>query len=171
MTMQVIQHTELGSGQATITFSSIPSTYTDLMVVYSLRVSNTSFANVVYVSFNGSTSNFSGRYLEGNGSSAASGSLGRYVGAYNNPTASTFGNGQLYIPNYAGSTAKSFSVDSVTEANATASYQDIIAGLWNDTSAINSITFSLTTADTFVTGSSATLYGILKGSAGGVTVS
>jgi hypothetical protein len=170
----VIAHTEVGSGGASsISFMSvgdIPSSYTDLVMVYSIRPTNTLIEGV-YVSFNGSTSNFSARFLEGNGSSASSGtSIPRYIGAFQGTTADTFSNGQLYIPNYRSSVAKSWSVDNVTEANQTGAYQDIIAGLWNDTAAITSITLTLYT-NNFGQYSSATLYGITKGSSGGVTVS
>ena len=169
-----IAHTEVGSGgAASISFMSvgdIPSSYTDLVLMYSVKPTDTTIEGI-YISFNGSTSNFSARYLEGNGTSASSGtSIPRYIGAFQGTTADTFSNGQLYIPNYRSSVAKSWSVDNVTEANQTAAYQDIIAGLWNDTAAITSITLTLYT-NNFGQYSSATLYGITKGSSGGVTVS
>jgi hypothetical protein len=171
--MTLIEHIEVGSGgAASMTFSSIPTggTYTDLLLVYSLRPTNTNVEGI-YISFNGSTSNFSARYLEGNGSSASSGAgIARYIGAFQGTTSNTFGNGQVYIPNFASSNAKSWSVDNVTEANQTAAYQDIIAGLWNDTTAISSITISLNSA-TIAQYSSATLYGITAGSDGTTAVS
>jgi hypothetical protein len=149
----------------------IPSEYTDLVVLYSLRPTNAATIDEIRLSFNGSTSNFSARYLEGNGASASSGSaLPRYIGAYQGTTASTFNNGQLYIPNYRSSVAKSYSVDAVTEANQTTAYQDIIAGLWNDTNPITSITLSLV-SNNFAEFSSASLYGITAGSDGIVSVS
>jgi hypothetical protein len=45
------------------------------------------------------------------------------------------------------------------------------AGLWNNTAPITSITLGSLNSASFVTNSSATLYGITKGSSGGVTVS
>lgn len=169
--MTLIQHTELGSSQSSIGFSSISSSFTDLMLVCSLR-SDTSNGDIG-IKFNSSTSNFSNRYLFGNGSSAASGTAyGNYVGraSSSNYTASTFGNFTIYIPNYRSSSAKSYSSDAVEENNGTTAIQAITAGLWNDTSAITSIDLYQLNGANLVQYSSATLYGILKGS-NGVTVS
>jgi hypothetical protein len=170
--MQIIQHQELASAQASIEFTSIPQTYTDLFLVFSVRPD--SATTDTQISFNGNTSNFSRRHLFGNGSSAGSGSAAdRYVGSNPNSsyTANTFGNHSIYIPNYTASQAKSYSADSVAENNATTSVQVILAGLWNDTAAITSLAISVFGAGNFVQYSSATLYGILKGSSGGVVVS
>jgi hypothetical protein len=60
----------------------------------------------------------------------------------------------------------------VTENNATNANQGISAGLWSNNAAISSIRLFYTgSSNDIATGSSATLYGILKGSSGGVTVS
>jgi hypothetical protein len=169
--MQVIQYQELASSQASITFSSIPQTYTDLYVVLSARLSTTNGG--LRIKVNGSTANLSTRLLYGNGSSAASGTDTTYVGTVtnSNQTASTFGNAALYFPNYSGSTAKSFSGDLVDETNATTATQWVTAGLFNSTSPITSIEFYGDAAGNFVQYSSATLYGITKGSDGVTTVS
>ena len=117
------------------------------------------------VSFNGSTSSRSWRFLEGNGSSAssASGTDGRFS-TFNadTSTANTFGNAELYIPNYAGSNYKSVSIDTVTENNATSAYAEIEAALWANTAAISSITCTLAFGTLFMQYSTATLYGISK---------
>jgi hypothetical protein len=73
-------------------------------------------------------------------------------------TASTFSNIEIYIPNYAGSTNKSFSIDAVGENNATAAYAGLVAGLWSTSSAITAISIASTTL--FAEFSTATLYGI-----------
>lgn len=149
-------------GSTTLDFTSIPSTYTDLVLKISGRYSASTFDGH-YISFNSSTSTFSGRYLYGSGSTTVSGSLARYLGTINGTasTASIFTSTEIYIPNYAGSTNKSFNVDNVTENNATESFQNLIAGLWATTSAITSISISLPTGN-FVQYSTATLYGISK---------
>lgn len=147
-------------GAANIDFSSIPSTYTDLNLVLSLRPTS---QDSVYLSFNGSTSSFTARFVEGSGASASSGSATRYVAFPLTATASTFSSSSIYIPNYAGSNNKSYSIDSVSEANQATAYADLIAGLWSSTSAINQITISLATGgNTFVQYSTANLYGIKK---------
>lgn len=161
-TCKLIAKVILGSTAADVEFTSIPGTYTDLLLVYSLRASDVS--NYQTMSFNGSTSNFTQRELQGDGVSAASGSrtdsLIRASVGQDNFTSSTFGNCEIYIPNYAGSTNKSFSVTTVVENNATTGYNWAIAGLWSNTAAITSI--KLAANANFTANSSAFLYGITK---------
>ena len=151
-----------GGGAATIGFTSIPATYTDLLVKLSGRIDQTGIVRQVDISFNGSTSNFTGMYLQGNGATVASGSLGQYVGnaTGTSATASTFGNTSIYIPNYASSNNKSFSVDFTTENNATTADLGFIAGLWSNSAAITSITLTPNSVGNFVQYSTAHLYGI-----------
>jgi hypothetical protein len=130
-------------GAASIDFSSIPSTYTDLVVKICGRGTRAAVFDYYQIKFNTSTSSFTGKYLYGAGSgSPASGSETNYGGTIPaaNATASTFGNTEIYIPNYAGSTNKSYSVDSVSENNATAAEAVFYAGLWSNSAAINQIT-------------------------------
>ena len=177
MTYTLIAHQELTSSQASITFSSIPQTFTDLFLVTSLRTSVSNVGDYAVAAFNGSTSSFTSRVLFGTGSStgssAWSGLDGRIVAQAvgNTATSNTFSNSSLYIPNYAGGANKSFSVDAIRENNATAAEQVIVAGLWSNTAAITSITLTVYTGGNFLSGSSATLYGITAGSSGGVVVS
>lgn len=177
MAVTKIQTVTLASATANIDFTSIPSSYTDLMLVASVREA-TSNDVVALVRFNGDASSaYTTRNLQGNGSSSNSGgntspvTYADQIGEPSNYTASTFGSMTLYIPNYAGANAKSFSGDSVSENNATASYQRIQTNLWNNTSAITRITLTTYSGANWAQYSSATLYGITKGSSGGVTVS
>jgi len=162
-TYTLIASSTVGSGgAATIYFTSIPATYTDLKVVVSARTSVTVGANGYYydVTFNGTSANRSGRYLEGTGSAANSGTFTLYgVSDASDQTASTFSNGELYIPNYASANYKSASFDSVQENNATASRAIFSAGLWSDVAAITSVTFT-PAGGSFVQYSTAYLYGI-----------
>lgn len=159
-------------GQAAIEFLSIPQTASDLMLVYSLRTSQSTVSTSISLTFNSSSSSFSMRGLYGNGSTAASFTGTTYAGESTgaNATASTFSNNAIYIPNYAGATNKSYSIDSVTESNSGTVIQMLDAGLWSNTSAITAISL-VAASGTFVEYSSATLYGITKGSLAGVTVS
>jgi hypothetical protein len=164
-----------GGAPTSIDFNSIPQTpYTDLLLVISARSLATGTPGL-YLKPNGLTTNTSNRYLEGSGSSALSGvvsSSGIYTGTITttSQTANTFSSMSIYIPNYAGSTNKSFSADGVSENNGTAAYQTISAALWSSTSAISSLSIAMG-GGTFAAYSSASLYGITKGSSGGVTVS
>ena len=133
-------------GAASIDFSTIPSTYTDLVVFLSARsAAGAGTVDNFSIKFNSSTTGYSDKFLTGDGSTASSsGSASRSEGLGGDicgggATASTFSNSFIYIPNYAGSTNKSWSSDSVTENNATAAQSRLIAGLWSDTSAITSI--------------------------------
>ena len=170
--MKLIESKTLGTAQASIEFTSIPQDGTDLLVLISGRSSRTAGADSLFISINGSTSNFTGRYLEGSGTAVGSSTTARYVGVLPdaNNTANTFSNIAVYFPNYSGSTNKSFSSDSVMETNATESYQDIIAGLWSQTTSISSLSFAGGVGN-IVSGSTASLYKITKGSDGIVTTS
>ena len=165
-TYKLISKVTVGSGgAATMAFSSIPSTYTDLVLLVSARTdeagANWSQSNIT---FNGSATGYTNRYLLGTGSAVVTDSVGttfvyggRGTGA--GATASTFANSFVYIPNYAGSNNKSVSTDEVTENNATAALAFLSAGLWSNSAAINSITITASGCN-FVQYSTARLYGI-----------
>jgi hypothetical protein len=117
-----------------------------------------------YVNFNGASTNNSTRILFGSGSSVGSftGSSPTPYGAYVEPsnfTASTFSNTEVYIPNYTSSNNKSYSIDSVTENNATGAYSNLTAGLWSSSAAITSVVIS-PAAGNFVANSTFSLYGL-----------
>jgi hypothetical protein len=158
-------------GAASMDFTSIPSTYTDLMVKISARgTRSNSGSQVVSLRFNSdSGANYSYRRLYGDGSAgAADGSTGDSYGTAGYvsktfDTASTFGSCEIYVPNYAGSTQKSYSSDGVEETNATLSYASLVAGTWSGTSAITSIALYASNGSfNWEQNSTATLYGIKK---------
>ena len=155
----------VGSGGASsIDFTSIPSTYTDLVVKYSIRTTAANQVDYLKCEFNGSTTSYTERVLYGYGTTVGSASnSGSYDNIINGGanTASTFSNGEIYVPNYAGSNYKSFSSDSVAESNST-SYNMLMlaAELWSNTSAITSIKLSDYSSSTIAQYSTATLYGI-----------
>ena len=161
VTYKLIETVTASAGTASsIAFSSIPQTYTDLKLVLSGR--STIVDNAVSGAFNGSTSNFTNRILYGSGSSPVSNTPGNNTVCYLNlssETASIFANSEIYIPNYTGSSNKSFYSDSAQENNATTSYQIMLAGLWSQTAAITSITLTIA-AGNFAQHTSASLYGI-----------
>ena len=85
--------------------------------------------------------------------------LGNGVGG--TATANTFGNMEIYIPNYAGSSNKSVSVNQVGEDNAATAYATLLAGLWSNTAAITSIKLTpFSGGASFVQYSTAYLYGV-----------
>ena len=166
-TYTLISSVTVGSGgAANIEFTSIPATYTDLNVVFSIRCARSAVSEPLMMRFNSNTSNYSLRRLNADGSSVSSdsvsGETGMIVGDINGDTSTsnTFGNGSIYIPNYAGSNNKSVSTDVVVENNATLSSQYLLAGLWSDSSVITTIRLYSRNSHNFLQYSSAYLYGI-----------
>jgi hypothetical protein len=157
-----------GAGDASVLLNNIPQTYTDLLVLVSAR--NTVVADEFYIYPNSNTSNLSYRLLRGNGSTVITANVHRFYPTVSSDTANTFANGQIYIPNYTSSSAKSFSLDSVSENNGTTAYASIEAMLWNDTTAITSLLFQLNSGN-IAQYSSFSLYGITAGNDGITTVS
>jgi hypothetical protein len=165
-TYKLIGSVTVGAGgQAAIEFTSIPATYTDLVVSFSLRTTRSLEKDDPVVQFNSNGSNYSYKVLLGTGSAVSSYSGGTsfiYLGECNGDTStsSTFSNQTMYIPNYASSNNKSVSIDSGQENNATAANSDMIAGLWANSSAITSLKIYSVGAHTIKQYSTAYLYGI-----------
>jgi hypothetical protein len=161
-TYSLISSVTVGSGgQAAMEFTSIPSGYKDLLVKISGRSALSAIGDNATVSFNNSTANQSQRSLYTDVSSTTSYT---YTVFYiwipgSNATASTFGNTELYIPNYSGSTNKPFSGDVVTENGGTSTELALSASLWSNTSAITSVKVTCNGGN-FVQYSTAYLYGI-----------
>ena len=159
-------------GASSISLTSIPATYTDLVLKCSVRGAANFNPRNFYLNFNSDTgNNYPFRFLYSNGSSAGSSNstsegftstawIGYIPG--NTATATTFGNTEIYVPNYAGSKYKSISSDAVTENNATTAFASIHAATWNSTSAITSIQLTCSNSENFAQYSTATLYGIKK---------
>jgi len=161
-TYEPIATTTLGSAAATITFSGIPATYTDLRLILANIMVNT--GTQPRIRFNGDTAtNYSITFLRGNGSTAFSGRTSNTYIAINdgNPAASA-GVPQMSctdIFSYAGSTNKTCLVRSSNDKNGSGTTESSV-GLWRDTTAINEITISEVSSNNFAAGTTATLYGI-----------
>lgn len=161
------------AGAASVTFANIPQTgYTDLVIKSSVRTNRTSGAAVndwVQLTLNGNTTGYTGTFIFGNGATTASytyANVGtpRYVGDTNSDlaTANTFGNAEIYIPNYTGSNNKSYSVDAVSENNGTTAIATLTAGLWSNTAAITTIQLAPYVGTAFLANSTFYLYGVAK---------
>lgn len=166
-TFELIASSTVGAGGASsITFSSIPSTYTDLVVKLNARQS-LSGNDSLGIKFNSLTTGNSSRWLYGNGAGTGSGTdsstvlvLGYSTLPGTSATASTFNSTDIYIPNYAGSNQKSVSGDSVGENNGTTAFASLSAALQTLTSAITSISLLPYSGGNFVQYSTAYLFGI-----------
>lgn len=164
-TYQLIGQNILSTNTASVTFSSIPATYTDLLIKISARNSGGATQDTMTITtINGSTG-FSNTWIRGSGSSmislrnlvGTSAYVGQIPGA--GGTSNTFDNTEIYIPSYTVSQNKPFSTFSAQENNLAATYMGKTAGLWSNTTAITSITFDAN-GQNFVSGSSFYLYGI-----------
>ena len=168
ITFVPIQTVSLVSAQSSISFNSIPQTYTDLCLFISARSLTSGEFSDELIRFNNSTSNYTNRYYYGNGtigtygSNAYTGSGGFIAGMPGNgATTSTFGNKAVYIPNYAStSSVKFYILDGAAETNAITAYIHGLAGYWNDTSAITSIVLVTDNGVSYAANSTFTLYGI-----------
>jgi hypothetical protein len=160
-TYEKLATTTLGSNQATITFSSISGSYTDLVLIVSAN--QTPALNTQYIRFNGDTgTNYSYTILAGNGTSAVS-ARGTtqdawYSGYYGVPPTSNFGTEIYSFQNYANTTTFKTGLSRTGRASGGT---DAMVGLWRNTAAITSITYGITGISAFLTsGSTFTLYGI-----------
>jgi len=164
-TYSLISKTVITTPTNNVIFSSIPTTYTDLVLRMSVRdTGSNTFVNGLSYYPNDATTT----YLTGNGSTASSGrqSLQGYATALNaypsgNATSNTFGSWELYIPNYATSMAHPISSFSVSENNATTAHISPTAILVQS-GTITQVQFVNGAGDNFATGSSFYLYGISK---------
>ena len=145
----------LGSAAASVTFSSIVSTYTDLIIVQSSQVSAGGYNRIT---FNGDTgTNYSNTQLYGTGTVAGTSRLSTFAyiqSGYN--TASTQDTHIHQIMNYANSTTFK---TTLTRFNDTGDIVGASVGLWRSTAAINSITITQGSGN-YSIGSTFTLYGI-----------
>ena len=167
-TYTLISSQVLGSSAASVTFSSIPSTYKDLAVRISSRTDSAVVQDPLQMQINGSSAtNYSYTNLNGTGATAvvSSGSTTAatqsrisYTDAAT-ATTNTFGSAEIYIPNYAATVTKCFNGFGVQENNNSTAYMSATALLWNQTAAITALTF-LSGSANFITGSSFYLYGI-----------
>jgi len=169
-TLTKLQTVSLSSTQSSVSFSNIPQTYTDLVVKISARSSAAAVGDNLQVTFNGSSSGYTGLRIYSNpngGSSPLSYTWSSTYGLVGivdagNETGSTFSNIEMTIPNYTSNNYKIYSVDSAEENVASANaFIEIDAMTWANTAPITSMTFTVSTSpNTFASGSEFTLYGV-----------
>lgn len=154
-TYEPIATTTLGSAVTSVTLSSIPSTYTDLILV----VNHTTSTGVGwFMRYNGDTgSNYSYTYVGGNGSAAESYRDQNLTYTRVGNSYTTIGNTIIQIQNYSNTTTNK---THLSRTNSSSAFVAAMVGLWRNTAAINSVTLLTGTTDTFSAGSTFTLYGI-----------
>ena len=159
-TYEPIATTTLGSASATITFSSIPATYTDLRLIFTFTQSIAQFGP--FLTFNNdSATNYSQTKLAGNGTSALSARVANnnWISPYQVTNSTTIPSFLTFdIFSYAGSTFKTVLINNNQDQNGSGAVSNFV-GLWRSTAAINRLDLQVTSG-TFNTGTTATLYGI-----------
>lgn len=157
-TYSLINSTTLGSAQSSVTFSSIPSTFTDLVLVAVTQIGSS--GDYLGVQFNSDTgSNYSRTRLSGNGTTASSERDTSQVrfNFYAQPT-SNFATNILNIMDYSNTTTFKTVLCRTDQASLSV---NAYAGLYRSTSAITSI--NLIGPGNFSIGSTFKLYGIEAG--------
>lgn len=166
-TYTLIASNTLTTSAATVTFSAVPNTYTDLVLRASTRASTASVGVQIRTRANNSSSAvYSYTMVQGTGSSTAQ--TGRITSSTRwdeawtsgaSATANTFGSWELYIPSYTASQFKPISSFAASENNATEAYISAAAYLFSDNTAISELNI-IRASGTFDIGSSFFLYGI-----------
>jgi hypothetical protein len=169
-TYQLISSNVLSTSAASVTFSAIPSTYTDLVLRISARgldaalntetmqffVNNSTSAQYSYRSMR----NFNSTATSDKSSGNSSGTFSRVLNG-NSSTSNSFMSYEIYIPSYTASQAKPISGFGGAEESATANYyNNATAALWNNTAAITSFKLQPNNSSAFAIDSSFYLYGI-----------
>jgi len=152
-----IATTTLSTTTATVSFTSISGSYTDLILISSAKSAGTS--ETIMMRFNSdSGSNYSFTYLYGNGTSALSGRASNTSFAVGgSATATDAAVNLVHIMNYSNSTTYKTVLDRRGQASL---YTFTDVSLWRNTAAITSISVEPENGQSFASGSTFTLYGI-----------
>jgi hypothetical protein len=158
-TYEPISTQTLGTAQASVTFSSIPATYTDLVLVMSGTTASGG-ADSSSIQFNGdTTTNYSFTNIQGNGTSAVSGRASNSSGFAGGLVSSTEVTNTIYqVFNYTNTTTFK---TVLSRGNIAGVLTRTSVGLWRKTpEAITSILLKNDSAQNFAVGYTFTLYGI-----------
>jgi hypothetical protein len=164
-TYEKIASTTLGSAAATIEFTSVSSAYTDLRIV--LVATTDTGSKSPQLRFNSDTgTNYSMTELTGDGASAGTNQQSNrnqvdlyYSGSGTSTTIPMMWTIDIF--SYAGSTFKTCLITRSSDQNGSGEVMREVS-LWRNTAAITTILFRLSTSGNYATGTTATLYGILK---------
>jgi hypothetical protein len=152
-----IASTTLGSAAASVTFSSIPGTYTDLILVIEGQYASGA-GSAVALQYNGDTgTNYSNTFMYGSTSAnsgrntaVTSAQLGFMSGAQ-------ISNSIMQIQNYSNTTTYK---SGLGRGNVTGDIVYAVVGLWRNTAAINSIAIKVDSGVSYASGCTFNLYGI-----------
>lgn len=164
-TYEPIQTSTLAnSTTAEVSFTSISSSYTDLVIIVSNLV--TQQANqTIGIQFNGTTSGYGYTYVNGNGSAATTGrgvSASKINAGFTAGTSTSLPSTLIVnVNNYSNTTTYKTALLRLSQERNGSGEVDAIVGLYSSTSAISSLSFTLNDSSSyFTTGTTFTLYGI-----------
>ena len=174
MAYELIETIEVGAGgAASIEFTGIPDDGTDLCILLSANTNydttpSGDYYKIVINSDTGANYNQKFLWADGSGVGTFTNAGTNYArgGYIDTDNTTPFGSAKIYISNYASSSAKSISHDTVSEANQTKAYSTLVAGNWTGTSAITSLAISPVQGSLFKQYSTASLYKITAGDSG-----
>lgn len=180
-TYALIASQTLGSATATVTFTSIPGTYTDLILQSSIRADVSTFNNMNYpiLRFNGdstsglySVTNLYARNTGGGNTAASTRSSGQNEinlgGVATSAMASgIFSTHQIQLQDYANTSTNKTVLGRIGTGGNLTALDGVWAsvGLWRNTNAITSLSLTGTSSGLFQIGSTFRLYGIQAGNA------
>ena len=151
----------LTSAQAQVTFTNIPQTYTDLILVG--RVIG-SAGNDCHVRVNGDLStNYSITFIFGSGTSAVSSQVANNSIIYGNVTSMDAGEVNTMLMNFQNYSNNTINKTVLVRYNSTTTGKYVTASvaMWRSTSAINSITVTTNATGNFAVGTTLSLYGVV----------
>jgi hypothetical protein len=167
-TYTFIASTTLTSTTSTISFTSIPQTYTDLVILITARQNTYNYGGF-FTKLNNSTLNsdvVAIRLAQDAGTPFSNASKEiTWDGGNGSFTTNTFASNEAYFFNYTSSNYKCASFSAAQETNGSGGTQHFTAWQWSQTAAITQIdfgTFDGGFVDAFVAGSTAYIYGISK---------
>lgn len=169
LTYDKIATTTLSSAVASVSFTSISSTYTDLVVIASVQGQSAGCNMEIWFNGDGSNTNYSSTVLYGAGAAGATRNSNQAKidfgtnGGMPYANSNQFGLAVYHIQNYSNSTTYKTVLGTARSPNG--GYTDapeitFAAGIWRNTAAITSINIGVNNSKTMQIGSTITIYGI-----------
>lgn len=171
MSMTLIQkRTVDNTTTATVVFSVIPQTYTDLVLFASARTPRPATNDAFTINVNSGVTVVAKRTYANIGAGLVVDTNSGLLINGNSSTSGVFSNVEIYIGDYAGGDHKPFIFNGVVENNAQQAFPFWGGGSFSTLSPITSITLDAETDPYFTIGSTFALYGITAGSDGVTSV-
>lgn len=151
----------LGSAASSVTFSSLPQNYTDLIIVGSVKNTANNGDEVAFQLNGDTSSSYSRTRIFGDGSTASSGRASNQTkGALAINSTAQFSTVIANFQNYSNGTTNKTVISRGSDAS---NYVSAYVSLWRNTSPITQITLLPDSGTTFVSGSTFTIYGVAAG--------